>query len=146
MTSEEFAALVARIEALWPGATWLDESQTPPIFEQLRSLTVDACLEAVEAAFTAGREWPPKPSQLRATAALADVRLRDTRSLPEETGRQPAAAFAATHGGYSPSQWARLRAGVDPGPPRFPADEVSSGGDTQHLVGGGGSYGERNAS
>lgn len=122
MTAAEFTTLIAQVEALWPGVTWLDDTQAPPVFGQFWRLSLPACLEAVDLAFNVGREWPPKPSQLRATAAVADRRLRDTRSLPADTGRQPVVEFAARHDGYTPAQWARLRAGVDPGPPRFSAE------------------------
>lgn len=119
MTADEFTALTARIEALWPASVWVDETQAAAVFEYYEPVTLTAALEAVDLAFGHGQAWPPKPAQLRATAAHVDRRLRDARSLPSDTGRQPAAVFAATHDGYSPSQWAKRLAGIDPGPPRF---------------------------
>lgn len=123
MTKAEFNGLVKKIEDLWPGLEWVNETQIKTVYVKFEAIDLAAASEAVDLAFSGGYDYPPRPARLAMTALTVQRRTR--LSLPRESEdglyapAQTAEEYAMAHDGYSPSQVAMRAAGRDPGPPRY---------------------------
>lgn len=124
MTRDEWARAAWRISAIW--ATELSKPWLEETYAILEPLDYRDVMAAVVRLGREGTEFLPKAPSLYKAAKLAETdRLRvenfGRSALPEPKATKELEAFAARQNGYSPSQVGKLLAGLDPGPPAFPA-------------------------
>lgn len=119
-TLEEWVRTKHRIESIWDTTLDWDIEALAELYTYVDG---DHLADAVAQLARSPRMFAPKPPEVVALAYdLAKAERAKQPALPAQSeglmGAEALSAFVQAHEGFTPSQWAKKQAGIDPGPPR----------------------------